>query len=150
MVVSPYNRSEDGRYFDGDAGVSWGFDHVNLKASDVRSYAEEGEHKDTVYAQMFQDDYAAGRLIMAQNIDTQIPLETRQRTLPLRLPRRLPLALRRLNQPPNRLLKILPFQLLQRPVPLPLHILPLLAIPNRHHNSRRALLRRRKCAVAYE
>lgn len=150
-MVSPYNRSEDGRYFDGDAGVSWEFDHVHLKASDVRSYAEEGEHRDTVYASS-----RTVRVVMmiiwlttAQEINTQIPLQTRQRTLPLCLARRLSLHINQRNQPPNRLLQILPLQFLQRPLPRALHLRPFLPVSHRHHNSRRALLRRRECTLTY-
>ena len=69
MIVSPYNRLEDGRYFDIEGKSSWEFDHVTQvfddidgdgvgdcgtdglwqKASNVQSYVSDSEHEDTMY-----------------------------------------------------------------------------------------------------
>ena len=48
VIVSPYNRLEDGRYFDVEGKTSWEFDHVTQKAAGMQSYVAESEHDDVM------------------------------------------------------------------------------------------------------
>ncbi|KAI4247463.1 MAG: hypothetical protein L6R40_001411 [Gallowayella cf. fulva] len=48
VLVSAYNSSEDGRYFDVESQRSFAFDHQTQKASDVQPYTLQSEHSDLI------------------------------------------------------------------------------------------------------
>ncbi|KAK3175123.1 F-actin-capping protein subunit alpha [Lepraria neglecta] len=48
VLISAYNSLEDGRYYDVESRSAFAFDHMTQKASDVRSYVLESEHKDLI------------------------------------------------------------------------------------------------------
>ncbi|KAL8690759.1 MAG: hypothetical protein Q9224_004331 [Gallowayella concinna] len=51
VLISPYNRLGDGRYYDVETQKSFAFDHQTQrqKASDVQPYALDSEHSDLMY-----------------------------------------------------------------------------------------------------
>ncbi|KAF2434362.1 F-actin-capping protein-like protein subunit alpha-1 [Tothia fuscella] len=48
VLMSEYNRLEDGRYYDIESQSSWAFDHESQKASAVQSYVPESKHNDLI------------------------------------------------------------------------------------------------------
>ena len=46
VLVSEFNKLEDGRYFDVESSSSFIFDHSTQKASDVQSYVLESANED--------------------------------------------------------------------------------------------------------
>ncbi|TLD26082.1 F-actin-capping protein subunit alpha-1 [Venturia nashicola] len=46
VIVSEYNRLEDGRYFDIESRTSWAFDHATQKASGSQQYVADSQHDD--------------------------------------------------------------------------------------------------------
>ncbi|KIW04179.1 uncharacterized protein PV09_04492 [Verruconis gallopava] len=48
VIVSSYNRLEDGRYFDVESKSSWTYDHIAQKASNVQSYVPDSPHDELI------------------------------------------------------------------------------------------------------
>ncbi|EGD99196.1 F-actin capping protein alpha subunit [Trichophyton tonsurans CBS 112818] len=48
VIVSSYNKLEDGRYFDVESQTSFDFDHVSQTASNPRSYVLESQNADLI------------------------------------------------------------------------------------------------------
>ncbi|KAL8813493.1 MAG: hypothetical protein Q9200_000228 [Gallowayella weberi] len=48
VLISPYNRLGDGRYYDVETQKSFAFDHQTQKASDVQPYALDSEYLDLI------------------------------------------------------------------------------------------------------
>ncbi|QDS71901.1 hypothetical protein FKW77_000274 [Venturia effusa] len=44
VIVSEYNRLDDGRYFDTESKTSWAFDHATQKASASKQYVANSHH----------------------------------------------------------------------------------------------------------
>ncbi|KAI9827870.1 MAG: F-actin-capping protein subunit alpha [Phylliscum demangeonii] len=48
VLVSAHNRLDDGRYYDGESRISFGFDHVTQKASGPQTHVLESAHLELV------------------------------------------------------------------------------------------------------
>lgn len=49
VLVSEFNKLEDGRYFDVDSSSIFEFDHSTQQASDVQSYLLESTNEDLMW-----------------------------------------------------------------------------------------------------
>ncbi|OJJ43944.1 hypothetical protein ASPZODRAFT_101689 [Penicilliopsis zonata CBS 506.65] len=48
VVISEFNKLDDGRYFDVESSTSFDFDHVTQKASNAQSYVLESKNEDLI------------------------------------------------------------------------------------------------------
>ncbi|MDI1489793.1 MAG: F-actin-capping protein subunit alpha [Ramalina farinacea] len=48
VLISEFNKLDDGRYFDVASKRSWSFDHMTQTASDVQSYSSDSKHLDLI------------------------------------------------------------------------------------------------------